>query len=207
MNWLPEPPDGTSICLGFDGSESSDWTGIKAETFDGMLFTPRYGPSNLPTYWDPARTGDQIPRSEVRAAVDELFERFDVARMYCDPPDWRSEIGEWATVYGADTVFEWPTYRPKQMHEELERFRTDLATGRLTHDGCPVTGTHVQNAIMRAQTNQRYVLGKPQGAHHQKIDLAMCSVLAHTAASDARIDGWGAAPTGARISYAVYGFN
>ena len=42
LPWLPEPPEGTKVCLGFDGSETSDFTVIKAETIDGLLFTPRW---------------------------------------------------------------------------------------------------------------------------------------------------------------------
>ena len=61
------------ICLGFDGSDSDDWTCIRAETRDGFQFTPTYGPDNLPTLWDPAEHGGRIPRSEVDAAVAELF--------------------------------------------------------------------------------------------------------------------------------------
>ncbi len=43
--WLPNPPKGTRVCAGFDGSENDDWTCIKMETLDGLIFTPleRYG--------------------------------------------------------------------------------------------------------------------------------------------------------------------
>lgn len=39
--WLPNPPDGTAICLGFDGSINNDWTSISGQTMDGYSFTPR----------------------------------------------------------------------------------------------------------------------------------------------------------------------
>src|SRR5690554_8158757 len=67
----PEPPPGSQICLGFDGSDTDDWTAIRAETFDGWRFTPRYGPDRRPTIWNPADWGGQIPRAEVRAAGDD----------------------------------------------------------------------------------------------------------------------------------------
>ena len=69
VQWLPAPPDGTQICLGFDGSENDDWTAIQAETIDGLTFTPRYGPDKRPTIWNPAEWNEQIPRGEVHAAV------------------------------------------------------------------------------------------------------------------------------------------
>ena len=85
----------------------------------------------------------------------------------------------------------WETYRWKQMHEALERFTADLAEGRITNDGCPITAQHMANAH-RVTRSQRYLLSKP--SNHQKIDAAMASVLAHEAAADARKSGWTAQP-------------
>jgi len=195
--WLPNPPDGTSICLGFDGSENNDWTAIQAETFDGLSFTPRYGPDSRPSIWNPAEWEGQIPRSEVHAAVDEIFTRYRVERMYCDPQDWRTEIGEWALAHGDERVFEWATNRIKAMYEEIKRFEIDLAQGRIKHDGCPIAAIHIANARKAAKANQQYVLIKP--TDHQKIDAAMGRILAHTAASDARGDGWDPTPKRRRV--------
>lgn len=186
--WLPEPPEGTSVCLGFDGSDIDDWSALKAETIDGLIFTPRYGPMRLPTIWNPKVLPDgRVPRDEVDGAVREVFERFEVEFLYADPPRWETDVDRWASEHGEDRVVEWPTYRSKQMHEALERFVTDLSAGRIVHDGCPLTATNMANArkVTRAQ---RYVLGKP--SNHQKIDVAMASVLAHEAAADARAKGW-----------------
>lgn len=188
QEWLPNPPDGTKICLGFDGSLNNDWTAIQAETIDGFTFTPRYGPDKRPTIWNPAEWGEEIPRSEVHAAVDELFTRYKVARFYADPEDWYSEIGDWALLHGEEHVFEWPTNRIKAMYAEIKRFEIDLSTRRITHDGCPITAIHMANARKAAKAAQQYVLIKP--ADHQKIDAVMARILAHTAAADARESGW-----------------
>jgi hypothetical protein len=204
--WLPNPDDGASICLGFDGSENDDYTAIQAETIDGFTFTPRYGPDKRPAIWNPAEWGGQIPRGEVHAAVDEIFERYRVERFYCDPNDWYSEIGDWSLKYGENHVFEWPTNRIKAMYAEIKRFEIDLATKRISHDGCPIAGLHLANARKAAKPGQQYVLIKP--TNHQKIDAAMARILAHTAASDAREEGWtDAYQSSSRISNAVYGFN
>ena len=129
-------PDGAYICLGFDGSENNDWSAIRAETADGHVFTPTYGPRQ------PARpSGTRAPSpaatstaSEVAAAVDEIFSRYNVGRFYCDPQDWRSEIGEWALKYGDKVVMEWPTNQISRMYAALSRFEVDLGSGRVTHD-------------------------------------------------------------------------
>ena len=186
--WMPSPEDGAAICLGFDGSENNDWTALQGETRDGVTFTPRYGPDRRPAVWNPAEWGGQIPRGEVGAAVDEMFDRYVVARMYCDPHDWYSEIGDWALKYGDEHVFEWNTSRVNKMYDEIRRFEVDLKERRLTHDGCPIATIHAANARKIAKPGQKYVLGKP--ADHQKIDVIMARILAHTAASDAHAAGW-----------------
>ena len=190
VEWLPSPPDGTQIALGFDGSDSDDWTAIQAETIDGMTFTPRYGPDKRPSIWNPAEWNGNIPRGEVNAAVDELMNRFKVKRMYCDPHDWYSEIGDWSLKYGDEKVFEWNTSRVSRMYDEIKRFEVDLKERRLTHDGCPIATIHFANARKIAKPGQKYVLGKP--TQHQKIDVTMARILAHTAAMEAHTDGWGA---------------
>lgn len=193
-SWLPEGlwdsrkarrdiPDGAFVALGFDGSDSDDWTALRASTADGYRFTPTYGPDRRPTIWDPVQWGGSIPRGEVAAAVDELCSRYKVVRALCDPRDWQSEIGDWALRHGQDVFLEWATYRITPMHMALDRVVADLTSGRTTHDGCPVTTTHVANARKVAKPGQKYILGKP--ANHQKIDAAMADVLASEAAAEA----------------------
>jgi len=192
MKWRNNPARGTLITVGFDGSENNDWTAIRCETKDGLSFTPRYGPDRRPTIWSPDQWGGEIPRNEVNVAVSEIFERWQVKRMYCDPQYWTTEIGEWAVEYGEEIVFEWATNRVVQMHAALERFRMDLKNRRITHDGCPITAKHMDNAHKVAARGDRYVLGKPAGAYHRKIDASMATVLAHEAAADTSTskDGW-----------------
>jgi hypothetical protein len=180
-----EVVEGSRIVLGFDGSDSDDWTGIRAETLDGFQFTPVYGPDRRPTFWDPAEWDGQVPRLEVQAAVDELFSRYEVVRMYADPPYWTSEVAQWQAVHGERCVTGWHTSRPVQMHAACERLLTDVVKkdSPFRHDGCETTSIHVRNARKAARPANRYVLRK--ATHTQKIDLAMCSVLAHEAAMDA----------------------
>ena len=173
------------IVLGFDGSDSDDWTGIRAETMDGYQFTPTYGPSNRPTVWDPKEWGGQVPRLEVDAAVDQLFRTYDVRLMYCDPPYWETEVDNWADRYGERKVIRWLTRRVTQMHAAAERLKTDVIKrdSSFTHDGCEITERHIFNARMAARPSDRYVLAKPE--HRRKIDMAVVSVLTHEAACDA----------------------
>lgn len=177
--------DGTSIVLGFDGSDTEDWTAIRAETEDGYQFTPTYGPDSTPTIWNPADHGGQIPRLQVAAAVDEIMTRFQVVRMYCDPWWWSTEIDNWSATYGDDVVFRWATGRITQMHAAAERLHVDITKDETlwTHDGCAITKVHVQNARKAPRTMNRYVLEKPSPT--QKIDSCVTSIICHEAACDA----------------------
>jgi hypothetical protein len=175
-------PDGTAVAGGFDGSENEDWTAIRLETEDGFRFTPTYGPNKRPAYWNPAEWGGSIPRGEVAAAVDEIATRYRLRRLYCDPRDWRTEIGEWALKYGEEVVLEWSTYRIDAMFLALKRARNDLKSGRTKHDGEPVVRDHMLNARMIAKPGDKYIIGKPD--EHRKIDNAVADTLAHEAAQD-----------------------
>jgi hypothetical protein len=180
---LAEVQQGARVALGFDGSDVDDWTGIRAETLDGYQFTPTYGPDRLPTVWNPADWGGQAPRLEVDAAVRELMDRYEVVRMYCDPPYWDTEVGAWQAEFGK-RVTPWYTNRIRQMHEAAQRLVTDVSKQGTTfrHDGCETTAQHIANARKAARPAGRYVLRK--ASVHQKIDMAVCSVLAHEAAMD-----------------------
>jgi hypothetical protein len=177
----------TRIVLGFDGSDSDDWTAIRAETMDGYQFTPVYGPDDAPTIWNPADHDGQVPRAEVRAAMDQLMNRYDVVRLYADPPYWDTEIDEWVDLYGEERVIRWHTRRIVQMHSACERLKTDVikrnsAGAAFTHDGCEITAAHLANARAAARPMDRYVLRKASPA--QKIDAVIPSVLAHEALGD-----------------------
>lgn len=191
--WLDNPPDGTAVCGGFDGSLNNDWTCIKLETREGLLFTPRYGPNKDPAIWNPAKWPDhQTPRDQVDEAWREIARRYRLLRVYADPgfhdeTDWSTEIEEWDLEHGPDVFVPWPTNQIGRMYPALRRFEADLATRSISHDGCPITTTHMGNARKLAK-GERYFLGKP--SQEQKIDASVTSVLCHEAAADMRAAGW-----------------
>lgn len=197
--WLPNPPDGTSVCGGFDGSESDDWTGIRLETRAGFQFTPRWLANGEPMIWNPAKSNGRIPRLQVHDAWQELADRFMLKRVYCDPgfndefdpTSWKTEIETWSQLHGEDVFVPWQmggNTRVKAVHAALVRFESDLRNRLFTHDGCPITTRHIGNARKVPKPGGRFILGKP--SQSQKIDLGVTSVLCHEAAADQRADGW-----------------
>lgn len=178
-------PAKAKITLGFDGSQYDDWTVIRARWVnapDGKPygFTPAFN-DGKPMYWSPVEHGGEVPRGEVNAAVEQLFDRFDVIRMYADPELWQSELDAWIARYGEKRVIPWATYRTRQMAAALERLTTDTGSESYAHDGCPILRQHLANA-RKVRRPGGMAIGKP--ADHQKIDMVVADTLAHEAAGD-----------------------
>jgi hypothetical protein len=184
-----EVPAGAAVAGGFDGSDTDDWTALRLQTADGYQFTPRYGPDRRPTIWNPAEFGGQVPRLEVAAAIEEVFETYLVARLYYDPPGWKSEGQDWEAKYGEKVVIRWETYRIIQMHAAALRLHTDVvkAESVFRHDGDKQIALMIRNTRKLARPNLRYVLGKP--SQTQKIDGTISSILADEAAGDVTAAG------------------
>jgi hypothetical protein len=177
-------PKSGPVCLGFDGSDVDDWSALRLSTFDFHKFTP-FDHLGRRTIWNPSLTGGKIPRLEVMAAFEFVFETYDVVRAYIDPPLWSTEVNFLQGKYGDKCVIEWPTYRIKPMHAALERLKTDIInpTSGVSFDQDADAANHYRNAVMRARTGQTYILGKASDT--QKIDIVMSDVLAHEAVNDA----------------------
>ena len=185
-----EPPsDGTLIVVGFDGAMFHDSTGIVCEDVEtghqwvaGLWERPVTLPKGID--W-------QVPAEEVDAVMRDLFARYDVWRLYADPPYWKSWIAKWSADFGSERVIEWWTNRRRQMTLALESFDTAIKEGTLSHDGDPRLTRHIGNS-KRADLPQKdeqgkatWLIRKERSDSPQKIDLAMAAVLAHEARTDA----------------------
>jgi phage terminase large subunit-like protein len=170
--------DGDRIALGFDGARTGDATGLVACRLDDGLLQP------LAVWEDPADGQPwEVASAEVDAAVADAMERYRVVRGYFDPPLWQTEIDDWTHDYGDERVRRFATKRGR-MIDAVERFRTDLAGGRLKHTGDETMTRHALNAQMR-EVRGGYWLAKPGSGPADKIDLAVAAVLAYEARADA----------------------
>lgn len=178
---------GESIALGFDGSLRDDATVlIGSRMSDGFLFpvgiwAKPSGPEG--NWWE-------VPRSDVLATVREAFARYDVARMYADPHEWRSDIDALAEELGEERVIPWETRRDVAMAAALDRLRTDLMNGNAWHSGDKVVMEHFGNAYVRRKGGHRLVR-KEHDQSSRKIDSVVGAALAYEARADALADGWG----------------
>lgn len=169
---------GETITIGFDGSLTDDSTVLIGQRFsDGFLFPlgiwerPE-GPEGI--VWE-------VDHDEVNAKVDEVFAQYDVIRMYCDPHEWRSEIGDWAQKHGTSKVVEWATNRWVAVDAALDRLKGGLTSGSIFHSGDERFMTHFVNAI-KAPRGRLTLVRKP--SQERKID----SVIGAALASEARAD-------------------
>ena len=173
--------DGDRITIGFDGSEGGDSTALVAMRHDDRcLFV--LGVWERP---DGVKRADwDVPRLEVRATVCEAFEKYRVARMYCDPPYWQTDIDEWRSMFG-DVVNRWPTYSDTKIVEATARFDTLLRAGELRHTGDPRLRRHVA-AAQRQRCRQGW---RPAKKDARKIDLLVAALGAVHAHGDAVANG------------------
>lgn len=181
-------PAGTVIGLGFDGSISQDATVLRGCTADGYSFNLGIWqrPVDAPEDWT-------VNRTAVHQAVAEAFARYQVGRMFCDPPKWYSEVESWAAKYGNDAngdprVIAFDTNQARRFAPAVDRWLAALRGGTHTHDGDALTGVHVKAAHLRKvrladsedDGRTQYVLIK--GDDGGRIDAAVADVLAYQAA-------------------------
>lgn len=185
-------PAGALVTAGFDGSRGTDdprrvpdHTGLVVTEIE-TGFQTKFG------HWDPADyEGRKIPRHLVDQAIDDLFERWTVVRLYADPPDWDSEIAAWIAKYGGDKVIEWHTWRERQAGFACANYARAIEIGEVLNDGDPVFAAHVGHAHRRPvnarddKGERLWTIRKEHEGSQLKIDLGMCGVLSWEARTDA----------------------
>lgn len=190
-----EVPEGTRIGVGFDGSISDDTTGLIGCTADGYLWVIGAWERKVFDDGRPDRSW-RVNRLEVGAKVRETFEKFDVSRMFGDPPKWATELETWADEFRLDygtteereRVLAFDTNQRSKFCKAVDRFLTAVREGSLSHCDDERLNAHVLAAALEKvrvaadEADQRtmYVLVKPEDS--RKIDLAVAAVLAYEAA-------------------------
>jgi hypothetical protein len=187
---------GRVITLGFDGALVRDATGLVAtdvETGLQVALNVWERPRNIPD------TADwMVPVDEVDEAVRAAFDRWDVWRMYADPPYWKDDINRWAGEFGDDRVILWWTNHRKRMAYALKQFKNDMREGVMSWGGPEGDRLeeHMANAVRR-NTNMRdedddsllWLISKASHDSKEKIDLAMCACLSWECRGDAIREG------------------
>jgi hypothetical protein len=177
--------DGESICVGFDGSKNDDSTGIIGITEDGFV--------DVLGLWEPAKTGDPLPRGLIREVVAQIFDRFEVVRWYGDSRYWETDHDEWEALYGSPPIVVLPQSNPR-LWEAASRVATlvtaaQAGDGEIAHNGNPDLRRHIGNARRErfggrgAAEGAKWKLGKKSVT--RRIDLAAALTFAAQARGDA----------------------
>lgn len=178
------PAPGSQICLGFDGSQSDDWTVLMAVDIRENFLWPV-------GIWVPEQEADgrwRINVADVMATVDYAFQTWDVVRMFCDPSDWGEQIHIWAGRYnGADGKRIWelnPRRDVARMALATREFMVAVEAGELRHDGDDRVTWAVGNTyqteinITDGSGEQMVRLSKERRMSPLKIDPVIGAILA-----------------------------
>jgi hypothetical protein len=179
---------GETIALGFDGSDTRDATALIAITTDGCLIP-------VEIIERPAGADEwHVDRGRVERALERMFSDHRVTALYGDPWGWRTELEEWANKW-PDQVVEVPMNSPTRSAELVDRFRTAVAEGTVTHNGDPDLRRHMLNARLRKIGRDESGLGRyavAKAGPGRLIDACAASLLAleALAASPAAAEPW-----------------
>ena len=184
------PDEGALVALGFDGSRYHDATGlIGCEVATGHLFT-------LGIWERPLKAESwEVPEDEVTDTLAAAMARYNVWRLYADPPYWETTVATWAGLYGDQKVMYWRTNRTRPMAGAVQAFNSALLAGDLSHDGNRQLAAHVGNACRRTvpvkdeRGEPLWTIYKERPDSSHKIDACMAAVLAFEARRDALAAG------------------
>lgn len=174
------------ITLGFDGSKSNDWTALVAcRVSDGML--------SLIKVWDPAKHNGEVPREDVDATVQSMFERYEVVAFRADVKEFEAYVDQWSRMYKKKMKVNASPNNPiafdmrgqqKRFAFDCERLEDAVVEREVSHDGNPVLRQHVLNAKRHPTTYDAIAIRKATKDSSNKIDAAVCAVLAFGARQD-----------------------
>lgn len=194
-------PDGAFITLGFDGARFRDCTAFVATDIATGL------QQCLGSWSRPEDVEDwEVPEDEVTELLADALGRFEVWRLYADPPHWTETVGSWSARW-PDQVEEFWTNQHKRMAYVIREYLEAIDSGSITYGGAaiPTDGgasnqqadllDHIGNAgrqdlrILDDQGKPLFILCKQDGRQDLKFDIAMAGVLSWKAAMDARKSG------------------
>lgn len=187
-------PAGARIAIGFRGLRYHGATGIVATEIST-------GFQQVLGAWE-RQPGQEGEEEGFQAGVEECmaaaYERWDVWRLYADPPYWETTVAKWAGDYGEERVVDWRTRQWRKMADAIRAYVSAIADGELSHDGDEVLGRHIGNARRRYRSTIEDEEGqaiwliqkdRPDSINH--VELAQAAVLSWQARRDALALGVG----------------
>jgi hypothetical protein len=169
-----EPVDGKlAIALGFVGTPT--FAALVACTEAGRVFV--------------VEALSQPDHLSIRDTLKLVLDEYDVKALYADPKGWTAEIESWQGTLG-ERCLAFPASSPRRMAPAIDRLRTAVATGELSHDGDTDLRSHVATARIR-ETRQGYTLQAAGEGRPIALAVAVCLAFeARAAAQWAPLKYW-----------------
>lgn len=163
-------PLGARICAGFDGSVSGDATGLVAIDVET-------GTLKVLAVWEPDFSDPDwvVSRDDVNAAIEQMFEDYNVEMLWCDPSFYEPDVLTWSQAHKRRVERIPPTNH--RIAPMAQQFIADIVAKEIGHDGDPRLQRHVLNAVATEAGSFR----KEKKSSPRKIDLLACAVLANGA--------------------------
>ena len=191
--------DGDVVALGFDGSLTDDSTALVAcRIEDGAVF--------LLGIWEkpegPKGQGWEVPKDQVRDAIDSAFSTLDVVAFFSDVAYWETDVDAWRDEYGERLKVKATTRHAigwDMRGHQQDTVRGIEATHRAITDAelpwndhkvlyGPASGAQADEILTRHVLNARrrpnrwgVSFGKETRESPKKVDAAICVALSRMA--------------------------
>lgn len=189
------PEAGEPIAVGFDGSRTTDSTGLVCTS---MLSGFQWPAAVWERDW--SLEAWEIPDDEVHESVERIFSTWIVARMYCDPAWWEEDIAAWCGRWEQVAAWEMRGTYAVRAARAVAAYRGAMTRQQpeCTWGGSlgPVLRQHCLNAVERpiqahqSDDGRLHTISKTSRSSRDCIDVAVAGVLSWTARLDAIADGW-----------------
>jgi hypothetical protein len=186
------PKDGF-VSVGFDGSRRADSTAM-------VITDIRTGYQQLVGLWERPEmlnpnTEWEVDVHDVHQTLADVVFRYDMWKLYGDPPYWTEEMASWATLY-PDRIVEFWTNQQRRMAYTIRAYLEALDSG-----ACRIVGSqqrvakmlsHMGSAgkkelnIVDEQGKPLYIMCHAEGRLADKYDAAMAGCLSWAACLEAR---------------------
>ena len=169
--------------LGFDGSWKNDSTALVAvilpRTEDDVYRAFRVAS------WEKDFTLDDeswiVDKNEVSKAVIEFFFANPNCReLVCDPAYWQDEMFQWADA--GIQVVEYPNTISRTVPATSKLYEA-IMNGKLVHNGDAALARHLENCILKVDSQRGARITKDYRNPKLKIDLAIALLMAYDRAS------------------------
>ena len=169
--------------LGFDGSWKNDSTALVA------VILPReegdvYRVFRV-AHWEKDFALDDdswiVDKAEVsKAVIDFFFANPNCREIVCDPTYWQDEMFQWADA--GMVVVEYPNTISRTVPATAKLFEA-IMNGKIKHNGDGALARHLENCILKVDSNRGARITKDYRNPRLKIDLAIALLMAYDRAS------------------------